>query len=284
MKSLFQRLLLFIVALPVIICVLLFLPMYNHFGFSIIVIIVSLLGALEFRNMLNQKNLTVSKAEAVILGGLSPLTAALVVCFGAPVEIQNIVFSLGVFWALSSRVFASKERLDSFINRSAACLAVLIYPGFLMSFIIRLLAFPNAGLIVLFFLLITFLNDSGAWVAGMLFGKRNRGIIPASPNKSVAGFSGGMIVSLILGMAGAWLFPGAFPKGRFHFLVSGAILGLVAGAGAILGDLAESCLKRSAGIKDSGNIMPGRGGMLDCIDSLSTAAPVYYLMFTLLFT
>jgi phosphatidate cytidylyltransferase len=66
--------------------------------------------------------------------------------------------------------------------------------------------------------------------------------------------------------------------------VAGIILGLLSAAAGNLGDLAESALKRSADMKDSGTIIPGRGGVLDTIDSICLAAPVYYFSYWFLFT
>jgi phosphatidate cytidylyltransferase len=127
----------------------------------------------------------------------------------------------------------------------------------------------------------------------MLFGKNNRGIIPASPNKSAAGFIGGTLGSIII-TAGAVLLAPAFFASRYAYgaasgngivpsLCAAAALGLFTGIAAMLGDLCESAIKRSAGVKDSGNIMLGRGGVLDSIDSIAVSAPVFYLLFSLLF-
>jgi phosphatidate cytidylyltransferase len=132
-------------------------------------------------------------------------------------------------------------------------------------------------------LCIVIANDSLAWVFGILFGKNNRNFIAASPNKSIAGFVAGLAASTLVGMGIALLFPKIFMSARFAPLVSGVILGVLTGIAGMLGDLAESALKRSAGVKDSGFIIPGRGGVLDSIDSLAFAAPVYYVVYRLLF-
>jgi phosphatidate cytidylyltransferase len=126
----------------------------------------------------------------------------------------------------------------------------------------------------------------------MLFGKSNKGIVAASPNKSIVGFVAGIASSVALGVAAAVYFPDAFRanpeiegilKAKFSPISSGIILGLTTGIASTLGDLAESALKRSAGVKDSGNLMLGRGGVLDCIDSLSIAAPVFFIVYNVLF-
>ncbi|MDR0387105.1 MAG: phosphatidate cytidylyltransferase, partial [Treponema sp.] len=116
-----------------------------------------------------------------------------------------------------------------------------------------------------------------------LFGGNNRGIIPASPNKSVAGFIGGFTGSILIGLGAAWFFPAAFSSTVMPSLWAGVILGFVSAAAASLGDLAESVMKRSSSIKDSGGLIPGRGGVLDSIDSIAMAAPVYYGLYRFLF-
>jgi phosphatidate cytidylyltransferase len=132
-----------------------------------------------------------------------------------------------------------------------------------------------------------FANDGMAWLAGKLFGKGNQGVIPVSPQKSVAGFIGGTIASIIVGVGAALLFPAIFtPQYDFFsaiYPVAGALLGLLTGIAATCGDLGESAIKRSSGLKDSGHIIPGRGGVLDSIDSIALAAPVFYLAFSFIF-
>jgi phosphatidate cytidylyltransferase len=77
--------------------------------------------------------------------------------------------------------------------------------------------------------------------------------------------------------------PEAFTSPVISSIPAGAILGFCAGAAASLGDLGESAIKRSAGVKDSGSLILGRGGALDSIDSLLLAAPVYYILYEVLF-
>lgn len=153
-----------------------------------------------------------------------------------------------------------------------------------MLWIIRMTRLAHATVIILSFLLMVFANDSLAWAVGMLFGKGNRGFIPASPNKSIAGFIGGMAGSLIIGIIAPLLFPAAFTTNHtLPRLIAGIILGICVGIVAIIGDLAESTIKRSGEVKDSGFIIPGRGGVLDSVDSIALAAPVFYALYWILF-
>jgi phosphatidate cytidylyltransferase len=283
MKKLFQRLLVFIIGLPALVVILLCLPQLNHLAFNIVVIAVSLIGAVEFQNILKQKGLEISAPEAGVLGALAPVTLTLNISFGLHDESFLIIICLGASWVLLSRIFTDQKKLDSYVNRVAAGFSIVIYPGLLMSWIVKMSPLKDAGIIILVYLLVTFLNDSFAWVTGILFGKGNQGIVAASPNKSIAGFIGGIAASILTGAGAAMVFPGVFDSAVMPNPAAGALLGLAAGAAATLGDLGESALKRSAGIKDSGFIIPGRGGILDSIDSLALAAPVYYLVFKLLF-
>lgn len=289
MKKLIQRILMFLVGLPLIVAIVIFLPHYNHLALNILVIIFSALGAAELSALLAQKKLSIPKTEAIILGVLPSAAMTAVVSFGCDSQITSIVFLLEISWLLLSRIFSPLDVLDGFINRLAAGFTVLIYPGLLMEWMIRMSGWNHAEIIILTFLCTVFANDSAAWAMGMLFGKKNRGIIPASPNKSVIGFAGGIAASILVGAGASLLWPGAFAP-RFDSLFGippalggGILLGLLSGLAAALGDLGESAIKRSSGIKDSGNIIPGRGGVLDSIDSVALAAPVFYLIFSLLF-
>ncbi|MDR2135765.1 MAG: phosphatidate cytidylyltransferase [Treponema sp.] len=277
MKKLVQRLLVFIIGLPLVAGVVLFLPYRNHLAVSILAILFSALGALEFTVILGKKGLVIRPAEALVLGILGPAALTAAGSFGLQAEIFPAVYILGAFWLLVSRIFCSEEQLAAYTTRIAAGLAVMVYPGLFMAWVVRMTMFPRAGTAILVFLLMVFINDSAAWAAGSLFGKGSRGIVKASPNKSVAGFAGGIGASVLIG-AGADMLAG-FASDLLPPPLPGILIGLCTGLAATLGDLAESAMKRSSGIKDSGGLIPGRGGVLDTIDSICLAAPVFYLLY-----
>jgi phosphatidate cytidylyltransferase len=119
-----------------------------------------------------------------------------------------------------------------------------------------------------------FLNDTGAYVIGRAFGRHK--LSPRiSPNKSVEGFLGGVTIGTFVMWYGHFLV-----KADGEFVVGGAGalgLGLAVAIVTPLGDLFESLIKRSAGVKDSGNLLGEHGGMLDRIDALLLAIPAMYI-------
>jgi phosphatidate cytidylyltransferase len=272
----------FFIGLPLIVLIVVFLPHYNHLALNIVVILFSSLGAVEFAGILKKKDLALSVAETAILGIIAPAAMTVAVSFDLDGQVMAAAFIIGASWLLVSRIFASEEKLKNYTIRTAAGLSVMIYPGLFMVWIIRMTALPRAGMVILIFLLAVFANDSLAWAAGMLFGKGNRGIIPASPNKSIAGFIGGLIAAILAGIGGGIFIPGAFVSRLVHPVFAGGLLGFLTGIAGSLGDLAESALKRSSGMKDSGSLIPGRGGVLDSIDSIALAAPVFYVAYHIL--
>lgn len=116
---------------------------------------------------------------------------------------------------------------------------------------------------------LTWLGDTGAYTAGRLFGK-NKMYPRISPAKTWEGFAGGMLSSI----GGAF----ALRATLLPALTGGdaIVLGILGGIGGPIGDLVESMLKRSFGVKDSGDILPGHGGMLDRVDALMINAPIVY--------
>ncbi|MDR0689684.1 MAG: phosphatidate cytidylyltransferase [Spirochaetaceae bacterium] len=283
MKKLIGRFLIFFIGLPLIVCLVLFLPHKNHLALNIAVVVVTALGSAEFAGMLKKKNCPISPLEAGILGALVPLGMTLTVSFGINPPIVSVVFILGISWPLVSRAFFPARNLPDILLFIAAGFSVIAYPGFFMSWIIKMPLLPQADWVILIFVLMVITNDSVAWAVGMLFGRGNRNIIAVSPNKSIAGFIGGLTASLAIGLGAVLLIPQAFIARHIPAIPSGIILGLLSGIAAALGDLAESALKRSSQIKDSGSLIPGRGGVLDSIDSIAMAAPVYYGLYRLLF-
>ena len=115
-------------------------------------------------------------------------------------------------------------------------------------------------------------SDSFAYFTGRLFGKHK--MAPKiSPKKTWEGFVGGVIFTLVLG----YFIEQKFPELRGNWIIVGFLVSVF----APIGDLVESQLKRTFGVKDSGNIIPGHGGVLDRLDSFIIAAPVVYLYFIL---
>lgn len=139
-----------------------------------------------------------------------------------------------------------------------------------------LLAHPGiifSPAIVVGFLLLLWANDTGAYLAGVAIGK-HRLMERISPKKSWEGFFGGMIITVLA----AWLISG------WLGIVSTAewvIIALIISVTGTYGDLIESMLKRSMGVKDTGSILPGHGGFLDRFDSAIISFPIVYLFISL---
>lgn len=130
-------------------------------------------------------------------------------------------------------------------------------------------AFSHIPLFVLAIFVFIWLNDTGAYLIGSLFG-RHRLFERISPKKSWEGFWGGCITAVLSSLAFAWF----VPEMPWYFWVGFAIVVSVFGT---WGDLVESLLKRTLAVKDSGKVLPGHGGMLDRFDSLLLAIPAAYI-------
>lgn len=151
----------------------------------------------------------------------------------------------------------------------------IIYIPFFLSFLILIRNGVEGPMWIVFILWVVAWGDTGALYTGTLWGRHK--LCPAvSPKKTVEGALGGLGANLISGWLFKLLFFGAMP-GMACVLIS-----LTAGAVGQAGDLFESEFKRAAGVKDSGHILPGHGGILDRIDALLFAAPIAYLLKVLL--
>ncbi|MDR2095793.1 MAG: phosphatidate cytidylyltransferase [Treponema sp.] len=283
MKKFVERLLIFFIGLPLTVFLVVFLPQKCHLAANIGIVVLSGLGAAELAGMFKRKNMGVYPMEAFILGISGPLAMTASVSFNMDQELVPAAFIIGASWLLVSHIFSPADRFSEYLGRTAAGFSLMIYPGFFMIWIIRMFTWSGAEMTVLIFLLIVIMNDSAAWAFGMLFGKGNKGVVPASPNKSIAGFIGGGLGSVLVGISAVLLIPEVFASRLVPGIPAGIILGLSTGGAASLGDLGESVMKRSAEIKDSGAIIPGRGGVLDTIDSIALGAPVFFAVYRLLF-
>mgnify|MGYP006281839291 CR=1 FL=1 len=198
-----------------------------------------------------------------------------------------LLVTLTVLVSLTMAVQVLKRReteIFQIINVVGAHVFLMIYPGLFAWHAVRIVSLPDPSILILVFVLSVFMNDSLAWVFGRLFGpftkkKDAPPPVAVSPNKSVVGFVGGFLASIAVVLLAGAVFPTQFSGGVVRKIVFGTIVGV----SAILGDLVESAFKRSATIKDSGQVIPGRGGLLDSIDSPLFAAPFYYYSYSLIF-
>lgn len=150
----------------------------------------------------------------------------------------------------------------------------LMYVGWLLSFVQRIHFYPEANgrLFLIYFVLVSKCSDTGAYVVGSLIG-RHKMIPRISPGKTWEGFAGALLASTVASVVFVML-----AQGRLVGMNSGhaVILGVLLGVSAVVGDLIESLLKREAGVKDSGRLFPGIGGILDLLDSILFNAPLMY--------
>jgi phosphatidate cytidylyltransferase len=135
----------------------------------------------------------------------------------------------------------------------------------------------NGALRLLSLLVIIWSADTGAYFAGRRFGK-NKLAPRVSPGKTWEGVMGGLACSALMALLGAWYVFGLGGVAATSFVLLGVLIACI----SVVGDLSESMFKRHAGVKDSGHIFPGHGGMLDRMDSLTAAAPCFLLGLLLL--
>ena len=168
----------------------------------------------------------------------------------------------------------SRAPLEQSLRDGAMTLFGVLYLGLTLGPLSMTRLLPQGEWLIFFLLLVTWASDTGAYYVGTLYG-RHRLAPTISPKKSYEGLVGGVIGATIAAYIIRWWF---LPElSGLDCLVLGSLLTIT----GLWGDLTESAMKRSVGIKDSGGILPGHGGMLDRLDSLLFTAPAFYYYVTM---
>lgn len=204
----------------------------------------------------------------VVLGGAAMLTAAYWAGGGAVLA----ACALTTLAILTWRMFGGTR---GYVKDVTAGIFALAYLALLGSAVSAMLAAHDGGRRVLAFIILTICTDIGGYFAGITLGRSGaHPMAPAiSPKKTWEGFAGSALATIV---AGAVLLP-TLLHGHWW---QGVVIGAAAVVAAVLGDLAESMIKRDLNIKDMGSLLPGHGGVLDRIDSLLFCAPVVWLLLT----
>ncbi len=191
------------------------------------------------------------------------------------------LLALGVI-VFSVRILGEREPANR-VETLGWTLFGLVYVPFMLQFLVRIALIasphPSTGLALLFWLIaVSKLCDTGALLAGLAFG-RHKMAPNISPKKTWEGVAGGLLVSVIAGAGLAWVCRAWLPA-AFTPLI-GALVALPLAGLAVVSDLVESMIKRRAEIKDTGQTIPGIGGVFDLSDSLILTAPVGWAVFHL---
>ncbi len=189
------------------------------------------------------------------------------------------LFPTQALWAgllllvLTSRLMSQRD-LRQTLTDSAVLYFGVIYIGFTLGHLLLIRNLEQGVFLVFFLLLVTWGGDTGAYLFGKTLGRHK--LAPTiSPNKTVEGLFGGLLMAVAMAFVARLWFLSSLTVGDC------LALGFVLGGVGVLGDLTESAFKRGAGVKDSGGLIPGHGGILDRVDSLLFSAPVFYYYLTL---
>lgn len=255
--------------------------------------IVSALAAWEFFRIARGSGLTPLEDVGIPLAGVVPLFvhARYLRLYEPPLSAMAIAVLAVLTIALFVRGVSGKP-----LGAAASTVFGVLYTGGMLSFgyairyhpyLIESVRVPlgsltvsAGGLLLLLPILLTWASDIGAFFFGRAFGKRK--LMPSvSPGKTIAGAIGGLAATVVVG----WLYARFVltPTTQLAFVRGGVIaFAILVSVAAQIGDLAESLLKREAGMKDSSHIIPGHGGVLDRFDSLLFVLPVSYVLFNAL--
>ncbi len=236
-------------------------------GFAVFLSLVILVGAWEWSGL-------VGLAAPAARGGYLVLVGVIIGVLWLVPDWRPWIIGLGVgWWVIQVIVLTRVRRIAPYPGPDvAAAVAGLLVLSAPWGALVELRTSAAAGpLLVLFLFLLVWIADSAAYFVGRRWGHAKLAPV-LSPGKTLAGVYGALVSAGLSGVLLSFLFSAGIAEMLFC-----AILCTMTVAMSIVGDLYESLLKRRRGVKDSGQLLPGHGGMLDRIDSLTAAAPVFTL-------
>lgn len=240
-------------------------------GFFVLIATAALLTVAEFYRLHFREH---GLPAAVMTLGFS-ITILLMASMQWPSGIPDRAFVLAiVIIALIHRLYARRTMTQGLMDPAIVAFGPL-YIGLCLGHLLLLRTMTEGEFLIVFVCMVTWMADAGAYYVGMSLGRHK--LAPSiSPNKTVEGFIGGLAFAVITALvARVWYLPS-------FTMVDSVVTGCLLTVAGLLGDLAESAMKRGAGVKDTGGLIPGHGGMLDRLDSLLFTAPAFYYYVTLM--
>lgn len=236
--------------------------------FAVLAVIAAAVGQHEFYRMARARGTAPLAALGIVLGAVIVVSSyrPLMAGMGSAFYITAVLFLVTLV-----RLFSPRP-VEGALEDIAATFLGIFYVALLFGFQVAIRMNESGKLWLVFLYLVIWANDTGAYYTGTALGRHT--LYPKiSPKKSIEGLAGGMATAAGAALlCRAWFMPTIT-------MTEAVLVGLLLAVAGTLGDLVESLFKRSAGIKDSGGIIPGHGGMLDRMDSMLFAAPVlfYYI-------
>ena len=246
-----------------VLCAVIWAPVWL---FSLLVGCVTLYGAWEWSNFCR-----INLGNRLLYVGVSGLIMLTIAAIGLHNLLAGIVIAAGLFWLLAVvMVLRFPEGL-----RWSACGPKLVLGVWVLipawAALTQIKGLPDGEWLILLLLFLVWGADTGAYFAGRSMGKRK--LMPrVSPGKTLEGVYGGLVTCVVIAVVYALIKELSLVSAVFLI-----VLAVMTGVASVLGDLFESMFKRERGIKDSGTLLPGHGGVLDRIDSITAAAPIFLL-------
>ena len=240
-------------------------------GFGCLATLAGIIGLYEFYNIVGKNGFAPFRISGIVTGVWLFVAYWLSVRKNFSVDyhfFRQEVFVALIFWLLLIQAFRRGTK-DAIKNISVTIFGIF-YIFFLLSFAVTLRYLHNGVCILVMVLLVSKFGDIGGYLLGRKYGKHKLAKV-ISPNKTIEGACFSLLFSVLIAVIFSLI-----PAIRVFSLKWSVLLGIIVGFSALLGDLAESLLKRDANVKDASNLVPAFGGILDVIDCLLISMPVAY--------